>query len=275
MSRGNDYWKLSPPGSRKGKDFKAALAEAQYHHLQSASKSRLIELYSRAQRGLTSYEACSKETLKTFCARRGLQISKPKSKKGELIQLLEKADDDQTFVRFMDLPPELRVHIYELSFKSFGRLDYPAQPPITQVSRLLREESLPVFYKTCTFMITVPNPNLAGRSGNLSLSSSTRAFLDHTSDENLNTVRRIWLTGPVVDHGRTETASWLLNFKRNAKRRVLSATRDGKFVLSLATNNKIKKRIARIRRAYIKGSQPARELIPRFVKVFEGQHRAR
>jgi len=67
--------------------------------------------------------------------------------------------EEQPF-RFLDLPPELRDHIYESAVYT-GTL-YPStrresssnqatQPPITRASRQLRKESLPLFYSTNSF----------------------------------------------------------------------------------------------------------------------------
>ena len=53
----------------------------------------------------------------------------------------------------MDLPPELRVEIYRLYFKSMPDLEQPAQPPISRICRTVRRESLPIFYQTCTFLL--------------------------------------------------------------------------------------------------------------------------
>ncbi|KAK3674543.1 hypothetical protein LTR78_005629 [Recurvomyces mirabilis] len=94
--------------------------------------------------------------------------------------LWEKRQIERQGVRpldFMDLPPELRSRIYEmvLRFDHFGdrviQFDqtpmfwfeikpgyrHPAcQPAITRVSRLLREETLKMFYSINTFSISLP-----------------------------------------------------------------------------------------------------------------------
>jgi hypothetical protein len=71
------------------------------------------------------------------------------------VEVLEAADEEAEFSRVEDLPLELRVHIYTLYFRSLQKLEEPTPPLISKVSRLVREESLPVFYNTCTFVVKV------------------------------------------------------------------------------------------------------------------------
>lgn len=69
--------------------------------------------------------------------------------------------------RFTDLPPELRVRIYDycLSTNTYvaiaplrrpdpSQAKRPSQyPPLVSVSRLIRSEALPLFYSRCTFLL--------------------------------------------------------------------------------------------------------------------------
>ena len=71
---------------------------------------------------------------------------------------LEQADEGTTFHHFLDLPAELRSHVYAHYFSSLPRLEQPVQPPISRVSRLVRQESLPIFYSTCTFVLNMCEP---------------------------------------------------------------------------------------------------------------------
>lgn len=68
---------------------------------------------------------------------------------------METADDTARFEGFSDLPAELRVQIYELHFQDVYKqsplIGPPAEAPITRASRLLRKESLPVFYDMIRF----------------------------------------------------------------------------------------------------------------------------
>lgn len=128
-----------------------------------ASDVHLKRLNTRMECGLLLYETCSIEELQGFCARRGLPISvsesltTPARKQRSLITRLETADKKTDFQRFLDLPPELRVQIYVHYFTQI-RNYLPAddrdqafsQPPITAVSRIIRKEALPEFYKIFT-----------------------------------------------------------------------------------------------------------------------------
>lgn len=82
------------------------------------------------------------------------EIASPKTvvqDERNIIQILQDGDEQATF-RFLDLPPELRVQVYNFYFRSFEHLTEPVQPPISKVCRLLRQEALPVFYKACIFV---------------------------------------------------------------------------------------------------------------------------
>ncbi|KAK0365427.1 ornithine aminotransferase [Friedmanniomyces endolithicus] len=68
-----------------------------------------------------------------------------------MIAILEQADDERVFPRFMDLPPELRVEIYGHHFRSFDEGILAVQPPLTTVCKLLRQEALPMFYRSHRF----------------------------------------------------------------------------------------------------------------------------
>lgn len=64
---------------------------------------------------------------------------------------------ETTNFRFLDLAAELRVRIYKYHIQSeypgiFVSIKQP-QPAIAAVSRLLRNECLPIFYSTCTFHV--------------------------------------------------------------------------------------------------------------------------
>jgi hypothetical protein len=71
------------------------------------------------------------------------------------VRELEADDERATFTKFLGLPPELRNRIYTVHFESFPNLDLPTTPPITQVSRQLRQETLTLFYHTCKLIINI------------------------------------------------------------------------------------------------------------------------
>lgn len=67
---------------------------------------------------------------------------------------------------FFDLPPEIRLRVYEYSI-GFGTitlgegtsLNLPSSPAITQTTRHIRCESLPVFYRTTLFRLVIHHRN--------------------------------------------------------------------------------------------------------------------
>lgn len=119
--------------------------------------TRLRELYVRHQRGLLSYEGLTVSEIKSFVVQRGLSsttIAKPTV--ATLKAQLEQADDDATFDRFPELPPEIRQQIFERYFDSLNKhrenMTKPGgQPPIALASRQTRLEALPLYYSRYLF----------------------------------------------------------------------------------------------------------------------------
>ncbi|KAK3702015.1 hypothetical protein LTR37_015129 [Vermiconidia calcicola] len=175
----------------------------------SAVKSTLLKLLPRAGRGFTTYEKLPIVSLRNLVKKRNLGSAK--GPKQFLVHLLQIADDAvQLRFRLLDLPPELRVRIYELYFESLGAVYSSSQPPITRVCRALRVESLPLFYQTCRFYLEVRAtarhadflpPWEAGRAkritAGLCMSDRTHRFLQALSDTYLGQIRHIRL-GTVV-----------------------------------------------------------------------------
>lgn len=114
---------------------------------------RLEYLSNRAQRGLISYYGRPVAELRKFCTDRKIEDFKGMKKAG-LIKVLEDEDEWSQFPRFLDLPAELRVLIYEFSFdvmigdsyRETNALFEIRPPPVTSVCKLLRQESRPLFY---------------------------------------------------------------------------------------------------------------------------------
>ena len=150
-----DWWKLDS-GKRYGaKTLLYILKDKKYFH---TSKSKRVvhirALYVRCQRGLMSYGGLPIRELKLYVAQRGLPIDlNKKTTLTELKVKLEQADEDVTF-RLSDLPPELRKIIFSYYFDSvvdFRDSPLRRQPPITYASRIIRRETLPLFFERFDF----------------------------------------------------------------------------------------------------------------------------
>jgi len=173
--------------------------------------SGVEDLVQRCERGLLSYDAYSVEELTKFAEDRGYYVVPPSTKK-ELVQLLEKADDDIKFEKVLELPAELRNRIYGAYFEALGVLPQKlTQPPLCSVSRQIRAESLPVFYATATFQLRFvhtytgphndPRPPFEDNGYSITrLTKHTQALRAGVTDEKLAQIKR---TAVVV------TASWL------------------------------------------------------------------
>jgi hypothetical protein len=157
VTKSNTYWKLNSGVSLPNRRLRHRVRSMDLPTLRKTPASRVRELYIRFQRGLICYEGLSIRELRRFAAQRGLAVSTEATRNSfkALRAILEKADDDATFERFSDLPPELRQIVFLHYFDSLAdrKVRYKRQPPITLVSRTLREEALPLFYERCEFTI--------------------------------------------------------------------------------------------------------------------------
>jgi hypothetical protein len=103
-----------------------------------------------------SYEGVPIHELKSYLTQRGLPVDVGPNKKVTLTGLkaqLQEADEDITF-RLSGLPPELRNIIFSYYFDSvveFSNVPLRQQPPISQVSCIVRRETLPLFFKRFAF----------------------------------------------------------------------------------------------------------------------------
>lgn len=140
--------------------------------------------------------------LKLFLTQRGLMLpSTGRIAPSVLKAKLEDADDNVTFAGFSDLPPEVRLCIYELYFSSLEQplLDTNCQPPITLASRMTRQEALPLFYAGRRFTFRVDNRAYIFRASPFSearpFHPNTEAFIQNTAAQNFARMRilRIFL----------------------------------------------------------------------------------
>jgi hypothetical protein len=186
----SDYWKLDH-GPRTKQDLLSIL-EPKGRAYKSTSVAHLRVLYSHYQRGLLSYEGLRASELETFISQQALppRIDK-RPTVSNLKRLLELADDDATFDRFLDLPPELRQQIYDHYFDSFVDSPRPVfgQPPITIISKQTRQEALLLFYHRYRFALKTDADVDDGRR----LNRNAVDFLRNTSAENIARIRFLTL----------------------------------------------------------------------------------
>jgi hypothetical protein len=152
----SDYWKLDH-GPFRSKKAPLSLLTPKYRAYKSTDLTHLHVLYFRCQRGLLSYEGLPASELKIFITQRALSSGVDKRPTvSNLKRLLELADDEATFDALPDLPPELRLQIYEHHFDWLKDSSNPicsGQPPITIACRQTRQEALSLFYSSCRFTL--------------------------------------------------------------------------------------------------------------------------
>ncbi|CZT25437.1 uncharacterized protein RCC_11169 [Ramularia collo-cygni] len=163
-SRSNDareYWMLQNESNGLLGPKRRRLDERNAKYNVSASRSQLEKLCLRAEQGLYIYDKVPVLELRTFISARQLSCKVPlKTKRADLVAILERADEERTFP-FLKLPPELRVQVFQYHFRTLqtrnGHL--VTLPPLTAVSKLVRKESMPLFYETCTFHLDIIAPD--------------------------------------------------------------------------------------------------------------------
>ncbi|KAK4972312.1 hypothetical protein LTR42_006819 [Elasticomyces elasticus] len=152
MASSRDYWKLENHEHHSIPAAKRILSGRRFYSKTSVSRTRVQALLSRSDRGFCSYERFSSAELRLFCTNRGIDLTARQSaKKSNIVEVLESADENVTFSKFMDLPPELRLAIYSAHFRTFKKGMTVVPPPITAVCSQIRAEALPLFYSTYRF----------------------------------------------------------------------------------------------------------------------------
>lgn len=149
------YWRLSNHDSTSVKELRKRLRSVGCTPNSRITKEALVEFTHLVERGLLCYDPCTKSELLSFAKARKVEIETNEGRKS-LIQKLKDADENATFEKILDLPAELRNHIYEAYLAEFAeQLDCPSQPPLARTSRQMRAEVLPLFYGTKTFRFHV------------------------------------------------------------------------------------------------------------------------
>jgi hypothetical protein len=90
----------------------------------------------------------------------------------------------------MDLPPELRSRIYDFYFMPMEQaIVAPAQPPLAQLCRLLRQEVLPHFYSSKTIVVQCRRSTIPASRTKFLLLPESGMFLAHLNDEDVAAIR--------------------------------------------------------------------------------------
>ena len=158
------------------------------------------------KRGLLSYDACSIDELRRFVEARSLPLPKQFfQSKADFINALELDDDEGCFPKFTDLPAELRVRIYAMVFGKVQVIRVPRQPPLSQVSRQLRQEVLPIFFSTCTFTFRICVERV-NREPKYFIPNGFTAFFE-MRDEYVGSVKKLMIqlyniSSPIKDLGK-------------------------------------------------------------------------
>jgi hypothetical protein len=197
----NRYWRLDSGKTLSARGLRSQLAHRNFTTFKKSTKPRLRELYVRCQRESLSYEGMPLRELKLYAAQRGVTIP-TKATANVLKMLLGTADDDATFDRFSELPPEIRQIIFQHYYDSISVSSWYTnckhQPPITLASRTTRQESLPLFYEQTPCVI---NPGRVQLSRHLPQDipyklrpcQQTKLFTEATSVHNFARIKTLQL----------------------------------------------------------------------------------
>ncbi|KAK4899335.1 hypothetical protein LTR49_027658 [Elasticomyces elasticus] len=185
----DQYWRLSAFAVASKNDLLPFVNKGGYTALaKTITKDTVLGYAFRIECEQLCYFRCSDAELKRFVKDRGLDTPEGRFRRSAIIEVLEHADEELAFTKFLDLPPELRTIIYDYYLAVFPEvLRNPVQPPSTRVCRLLRTETLPMFYQRTTFQVrlshgqyrTSPRLHMVGDCADfvLSLAANDRSMV--------------------------------------------------------------------------------------------------
>ncbi|KXS99828.1 hypothetical protein AC578_8875 [Pseudocercospora eumusae] len=215
----DDYWKLQSYNSMTAQQMRELLQKRRYAVGKSDSKDKLEEALLRSDCGMQSYADQSDDDLRALVRSRGVDAShvicgNKVGTRGDLLSLLKNADMNPRFEKFSDLAAELRNKIYEHYFSEIRQSLYaPSEPPITRVSRDIRQETIKMYYDSCTFDFVLRLPktsqalgrrSLQAHARRLTIPSQMRLFMSSVSPNHLAYVRKVNIQ--LVPHHERESA---------------------------------------------------------------------
>ncbi|KXS93947.1 hypothetical protein AC578_1744 [Pseudocercospora eumusae] len=200
------YWQLIRPKRYSDRDLIRVIRMRSGFDGSHLPRDHLCKLFLRVQRGMPIYEKYPDDDLIKFCIAR--KIPNTSYKREEIISQLGHADESFVFTRFLDLPPEIRVEIFDFYMASLECEEDYAPPPITLVSTLTRRESLPAFASRfinnnrrfeCQVSLSAP-PTLENPNGTwaLDMSRDTQVFWSKAPEAFIQHVQRLHVMGPLV-----------------------------------------------------------------------------
>lgn len=192
----DDYWKLDDYGKHTAKQMKALLDQRGYYNGSLTDKAKLRLCLRRADLGLMSYQNCTNDELRKLIAMRKTDNSTHHEGQREyLLRYLHGMDEQPEFHRFVDLPAELRNKVYAYYFAEFRQPIYaPSQPPLSMTCRLIRQETLRMFYSMCTFEVRLFRVIRGGgrrESRDLTMDSSQLLFIRSIAPEHVAAIRHL------------------------------------------------------------------------------------
>ncbi|KAK5679780.1 hypothetical protein LTS10_007728 [Elasticomyces elasticus] len=174
----HEYWKLEDHSRKTAGEAKRELIKRGFFTQKSIGKKRCIALLAQ---------------LRAFCESRSLKVAGDST--ADLVAALEQADGAWTFP-LLDLPPELRLQVYDHHFATYKHLEGTnvVPLPVTAVCRQLRKEALPLFYDTqgfCFSAVLLPPSGPATRTMNFD--HSTTSIVRRLRDSSFLIIRRLHL----------------------------------------------------------------------------------
>ncbi|KAK5138322.1 hypothetical protein LTR08_003383 [Meristemomyces frigidus] len=196
-NRLDKYWHLEDFSDMPNRTICRDVQAAGYPGYEITAKSRLNMYRQLVERKVLCYYNCTDAELRLFVKDRGVQLAarrarRPVFNRDKWIRALMDKDATPVFERFLDLPPELRMHVYGWYMAAFpATLKGPSQPPLTRMARLVRQESLPAFYSMCCFEVGVFRFR-GRRPSRLHYAPETSGFLKALTAENCAGIRHLY-----------------------------------------------------------------------------------
>lgn len=203
----SQYWSyqsLHSYSEHKNPGLRQLLVDRGYAFGSGMTRAALLACLKRSDSGLLSYTGRANSELRDFIQQRRLETNFKQGNIGtrtELVQLLNAADEDPRFHRFMELPAEIRGIVYRFYLdEPKKRLLTPKQPPLLSTNRLIREEALPLFYSKYAFAVQVVFSTGFLRPLQANIAPESLQWLQCTHADNLAMIRNLHVLVMLESH---------------------------------------------------------------------------
>ncbi|CAK1362915.1 unnamed protein product [Cercospora beticola] len=151
----DSYWRFDEYryGSEEEGELDEFLRRSGYYCPKDWSRDQMLSVGRMQWTSRPEYRYVERDDLLKFAEACKTLEDPEKATDAQLRASLVEADASPKFHKWGDLVPELRGRVYDYYFSNFPDVVWPrcTQPPLARLSKLMRAEVLPPFYKSTRF----------------------------------------------------------------------------------------------------------------------------